>query len=235
MLRRLDIRVFVCMLDCVLNKDHMNHLEQVQLKVQEHNGREAIHIVWFGVMQDLRRDADQALGEIRLMDETPMDKLDEVLTRFEVLRNRIPDYSAFSSMEVLRRVASSSVECKVILYAADQVEPTLEVVENVIASLRKILVQREAQRIWKAAHKGKGPHGAPGTPALGGKNGGKNGGGKGAGKGSKAAYGQAQWAGTRQHGLGMCDDGPGGRAAVCCAGKGSEAAHGRAQCAGTCQ
>jgi hypothetical protein len=50
-------------------------------------------VVWFGVMQDLRRDADQALGEIRLLGETGMDKLDDVLTRFEVLRKPIPDCS----------------------------------------------------------------------------------------------------------------------------------------------
>ena len=32
-LRRLDIRVFVCMLECVKAEAHMSHLAQVQLKV----------------------------------------------------------------------------------------------------------------------------------------------------------------------------------------------------------
>ena len=79
-LRRLDIRVFVCMLDCAKPEEHAKHLEQVQRKVANHHGRQALHVVWFGVMQDLRRDAEQARAEVRVMGEPGLDKIDEVAT-----------------------------------------------------------------------------------------------------------------------------------------------------------
>lgn len=144
-LKRLDVRLSCVLLNCLKSPKNSRFAIQIQLKAEAFNGRQSLWILDKGMSQEGSRLALTASREMDNIECIDVKDLDEILTRFMMLKNRIQDWSHVMGFDRLRRILSKvkDVRVNMVMHAVGMRPPTEELFTEVVLCLRQISVDHK--------------------------------------------------------------------------------------------
>lgn len=139
-MKRVDIRLFCCLLRALKADAHADIFKRIRSDAEMYNGRQALWILDHEMTLQGERLAVSASQEMSSLECKKVGELDGLLTTFELLRKRIPDFTYTRAMEVLRKLVrgSGDMDCSLVIQAARRQNPTMETIETCVHELRKV-------------------------------------------------------------------------------------------------